>query len=41
MAMFVHLTTESSILRIRRNGIARLRNAVGTSPKEILPEGEG
>jgi hypothetical protein len=29
--MFVHLTTESRIPRIRRNGIARLRKGVGTS----------
>src|ERR1700722_11710479 len=31
MAMFVHLTTESRIPRIRRNGIARLRKVAGTS----------
>jgi hypothetical protein len=30
MAMFVHLTTESRILRIRRSGIARGRKAAGT-----------
>ena len=30
MAMFVHLTTESRILRIRRSGIARVRKAAGT-----------
>ena len=35
MAMFVHLTTESRIPRIRRNGIARLRKAVGTSPEGV------
>jgi hypothetical protein len=32
MAMFVHLTTEARISRIQRNGIARVRKAVGTSP---------
>jgi hypothetical protein len=31
MAMFVHLTTESRVPRIRRNGIARLRKGVGTT----------
>jgi hypothetical protein len=35
MAMFVHLTTESRIQRIRRNGIARLRKAAGTSPEGV------
>jgi hypothetical protein len=33
--MFVHLTTESRIPRIRRNGIARLRKTVGTSPEGV------
>ena len=33
--MFVHLTTESRIPRIRRNGIARLRKAAGTSPEGV------
>jgi hypothetical protein len=32
MAMFVHLTAESRIPRIRKNGIARLRKPAGTSP---------
>jgi hypothetical protein len=36
MAMFVHLTTESRISRIRRNGIARLRKAAGLSIKGIF-----
>src|SRR5579859_6005049 len=36
MAMFVHLTTESRIPRIRRSGIARLRRAVGTSPGGVF-----
>jgi hypothetical protein len=35
MAMFVHLTSESRIARIRRNGIARLHKAVGTSPEGV------
>jgi hypothetical protein len=35
MAMFVHLTAESRVPRIRRNGIARLRKGVGTSPAGI------
>lgn len=35
MAMFVHLTTESCIQRIRRNGIARLRKTAGTSPEGV------
>ena len=35
MAMFVHLTTESRIPRIRRNGISRLRKAVGKSPEGV------
>jgi hypothetical protein len=35
MAMFVHLTTESHIPRIRRSGIARLRKAAGTSPEGV------
>ena len=33
--MFVHLTAESRIPRIRRNGIARLRKAVGASSSGI------
>ena len=36
MAMFVHLTTESRIPRIRRNGISRLRKAVGLSPEGVF-----
>jgi hypothetical protein len=36
MAMFVHLTTESRIPRIRRNGIARLRHAAGTSSEGVF-----
>jgi hypothetical protein len=32
MAMFVHLTADSRVQRIRRNGIARLRKPIGTSP---------
>ena len=35
MAMFVHLTTESRISRIRRIGIARLRKAHGESPPGV------
>jgi hypothetical protein len=35
MAIFVHLTTESRVLRIRRNGIAHLRRPTGTSPSGI------
>jgi hypothetical protein len=35
MAMFVHLTTESHISRIRRNGIARLRKAAGDAPAGV------
>ena len=35
MAMFVHLTTESRVPRIRRNGSARWREASGTSPEGI------
>ena len=34
--MFVHLTLESKIGRIRRNGIARLRKAVGVSPNGVF-----
>jgi hypothetical protein len=36
MAMFVHLAPESRIALIRRNGIARLRGAVGASPKGVF-----
>jgi len=32
MAMFVHLTTEALTSRIQRNGIVRLRKAVGSLP---------
>ena len=35
MAMFVHLTTESRIPRIRRNAIAPLRKPGGTSPEGV------
>lgn len=35
MAMFVHLTPETRIPRIRRSGIARLRRAFGASPAGI------
>jgi hypothetical protein len=35
MAMFVHLTIESRIPRILRNGISRLRKAVGTAPMGV------
>ena len=34
--MFVHLATESSVAQIRRSGIARLRRAVGASPKGVF-----
>jgi hypothetical protein len=36
MAMFVHLTLESSVSRIRRNGIARLRQAAGETHKGVF-----
>jgi hypothetical protein len=36
MAMFVHLTVESRIVRIRRNGIGRLRKAAGVSEKGVF-----
>jgi hypothetical protein len=36
MATFVHLTAESTIPRIRRNGIARLRQAAGTSARGVF-----
>jgi hypothetical protein len=36
MAMFVHLTAESLAVRIQRNGIARLRKAVGVSPRGVF-----
>jgi hypothetical protein len=36
MAMFVHLTLESLVGRIRRNGIARLRKVAGSSPKGVF-----
>jgi len=32
MAMFVHMTTESRTSRVKRNGIVRLRKAVGALP---------
>jgi hypothetical protein len=35
MAMFVHLTTDSRVQRIRRNGIARLSKAAGNSPAGV------
>jgi hypothetical protein len=35
MAMFVHLTAESHVPRIRRNGIARLRKLLGASPEGV------
>jgi hypothetical protein len=35
MPLFVHLTAESRIPRIRRNGIARLRKAVGRSHEGV------
>jgi hypothetical protein len=35
MAMFVHLTTEARIPRIRRNGITRLRKAAGASQEGV------
>ena len=34
--MFVHLTTESQVARIRRNGIGRLRRAHGTFPGGVF-----
>lgn len=33
--MFVHLTTESLTSRVKRNGIARLRNAMGALPRGV------
>ena len=36
MAMFVHLTPESQVARIRRNGIRRLRRAAGEFPGGIF-----
>jgi hypothetical protein len=36
MAMFVHLALESSVARIRRNGITRLRKSAGTSPGGVF-----
>ena len=36
MAIFVHLTLESLVGRIRRNGISRLRKAVGSSPRGVF-----
>ena len=36
MAMFVHLAPESRIALIRRNGIRRLRQAVGSSPGGVF-----
>ncbi len=36
MAMFVHLAPESRIAQIRRNGIRRLRRAIGTFPGGVF-----
>jgi hypothetical protein len=36
MAMFVHLAPESRIAQIRRNGIARLRGAIGAYPRGVF-----
>ena len=36
MAMFVHLTPESGVPLIRRNGIRRLRRAVGNFPGGVF-----
>jgi hypothetical protein len=36
MAMFVHLTTESRISQIRKNGISRLRKAVAVPTKGVF-----
>ena len=36
MAMFVHLTFQSRVAQIRRNGIRRLRSAVGKCPGGIF-----
>jgi hypothetical protein len=36
MAMFVHLTAESRVPRIRRNGITRLRKAAGASHEGVF-----
>ena len=36
MATFVHLTPESLVPRIRRNGIARRRRAVGNTPRGVF-----
>jgi hypothetical protein len=36
MAMLVHLAPESRVAQIRRNGIARLRKAAGTSPRGVF-----
>jgi hypothetical protein len=36
MAMLVHLAPESRVARIRRNGIARMRGAVGASPRGVF-----
>lgn len=35
MAIFVHLTTESKLSRIRRGGIARARRGVGELPRGV------
>jgi hypothetical protein len=34
--MFVHLALESRVARIRRNGISRLRKAIGALPKGVF-----
>src|SRR5271163_2810848 len=36
MAMLVHLAAESRVAQIRRNGISRLRAAVGACPRGVF-----
>jgi hypothetical protein len=36
MALFVHLAPESQLERIRRNGISRMRRAVGSIPRGVF-----
>lgn len=36
MALFVHLAPESQLARIRRNGITRMRRAVGALPRGVF-----
>jgi hypothetical protein len=36
MAMFVHLTPDSRVARIRRNGITRLREGSGETPRGVF-----